>query len=69
MAPIVMPRLVLGIAFLLFFSGLAMASAPTAAFIHKTMFIWVALMAVPFLGERLGLVPVAALGALPHRGK
>jgi hypothetical protein len=29
-------------AFLLFFSGLAMASAPTAAFIHKTMFIWVA---------------------------
>ena len=53
-----------GVAFLLFFSGLAMASAPTAAFIHKTMFIWVALMAVPFLGERLGLVPVAALGGL-----
>jgi drug/metabolite transporter (DMT)-like permease len=53
-----------GIAFLLFFSGLAMASAPTAAFIHKTMFIWVALMAGPFLAERLGPAPIVALGAL-----
>lgn len=50
--------------FVLFFSGLAVATAPTAAFIHKTMFIWVALMAVPLLGERLGLIPVAALGTL-----
>jgi len=53
-----------GVAFLLFFSGLAMASAPSAAFIHKTLFVWVALLAVPFLGERLGLVQVGALGAL-----
>ena len=53
-----------GVAFLLFFSGLAMASAPTAAFIHKTMFIWVALMAGPFLTERLGPAPIAALGLL-----
>ena len=53
-----------GVAFLLFFSGLAMASAPSAAFIHKTLFIWVALLAVPFLGERLGLISLAALGAL-----
>ncbi|HET7169247.1 MAG TPA: DMT family transporter [Candidatus Limnocylindrales bacterium] len=53
-----------GIPFLLFFSGLAMASAPSAAFIHKTMFIWVALMAGPVLGERLGLAPIAALGVL-----
>jgi len=53
-----------GLAFLLFFSGLAMASAPSAAFIHKTLFVWVALLAVPFLGERLGLVQVGALGAL-----
>jgi drug/metabolite transporter (DMT)-like permease len=52
------------IPFLLFFSGLAAATAPTAAFIHKTMFVWVALLAVPFLGERLGLIPVAALGVL-----
>jgi drug/metabolite transporter (DMT)-like permease len=53
-----------GIAFVLFFSGLAMASAPSAAFIHKTMFVWVALMAGPFLGERLGWAPLAALGVL-----
>jgi drug/metabolite transporter (DMT)-like permease len=52
------------IPFVLFFSGLAIATAPTAAFIQKTMFIWVALMAVPLLGERLGLIQVAALGTL-----
>ena len=50
--------------FVLFFSGLAIASAPTAAFIHKTLFIWVVLLAVPFLGERLGWFPIAALGVL-----
>ena len=53
-----------GVAFLLFFSGLAMASAPSAAFIHKTMFLWVALMAGLFLSERLGWAPIAALGLL-----
>lgn len=53
-----------GVAFLLFFTGLAMASAPSAAFIHKTLFVWVALLAVPFLGERLGIIQVGALGAL-----
>lgn len=50
--------------FLLFFSGLAMASAPSAAFIHKTLFVWVAILAVPFLGERLGLAQLAALAVL-----
>jgi len=50
--------------FLLFFTGLAMASAPSAAFIHKTLFIWVALLAVPFLGERLGWLQIGAMGAL-----
>ncbi|HEX7473115.1 MAG TPA: DMT family transporter [Candidatus Limnocylindrales bacterium] len=53
-----------GIAFLLFFSGLAMASAPSAAFIQKTMFVWVAILAVPLLSERLGFVQIAALVAL-----
>ncbi len=53
-----------GVAFLLFFSGLAMASAPSAAFIQKTLFVWVAILAVPFLGERLGAVQLAALAAL-----
>jgi drug/metabolite transporter (DMT)-like permease len=52
------------IPFVLFFTGLAQATAPGAAFIHKPMFIWVALLAVPFLGERLGLLQVLALGAL-----
>ena len=50
--------------FLLFFGGLAQASAPSAAFIHKTLFIWVALLAVPFLGERLGLAQLGALAVL-----
>ena len=50
-----------GIAFLLFFTGLSMASAPSAAFIQKTMFVWVAMLAVPFLGERLGWPQIVAL--------
>jgi drug/metabolite transporter (DMT)-like permease len=50
--------------FLLFFGGLAQASAPSAAFIHKTMFIWVAALAVPLLGERLGWPQLAALAVL-----
>lgn len=50
--------------FVLFFSGLAMASAPSAAFIHKTLFVWVALLAVPLLGERLGWIQLGALGVL-----
>ena len=50
--------------FLLFFTGLAQASAPSAAFIHKTLFVWVALLAVPLLGERLGWAQIGGLGAL-----
>jgi drug/metabolite transporter (DMT)-like permease len=50
--------------FLLFFTGLSMASAPSAAFIHKTLFVWVALLAVPLLRERLGWLQVAALATL-----
>jgi drug/metabolite transporter (DMT)-like permease len=50
--------------FVLFFAGLAQASAPSAAFIQKTMFVWVAILAVPVLGERLGWLQVAALGVL-----
>ncbi|HEX8024937.1 MAG TPA: DMT family transporter [Candidatus Limnocylindrales bacterium] len=50
--------------FVLFFSGLAQASAPSAAFIQKTLFIWVAMLAVPFLGERLGWAQLASLGVL-----
>lgn len=50
--------------FILFFTGLAQASAPSAAFVQKTLFVWVALLAVPFLGERLGWTPLIALAAL-----
>jgi drug/metabolite transporter (DMT)-like permease len=53
-----------GLAFILFFEGLAAASAPSAAFIHSTLFIWVAVLAVPLLGERVGWVQLAALGIL-----
>ena len=52
------------IPFILFFSGLAEATGPGAAFIHKTLFIWVAALAMIFLGERLGIAQVVALVAL-----
>ena len=52
------------IPFILFFSGLAQATGPGAAFIHKTLFIWVAALAMVFLGETLGIAQVVALVAL-----
>ncbi len=53
----------------LFFTGLAQTSAVNASLIHKSLFLWVALLAFPFLKERLtrgqwigvGLVAVANL--------
>ncbi len=50
--------------FLLFFTGLAEASAPAAAVIHKTLFIWVALLGAVLLRERLGVWQVGAIGVL-----
>lgn len=52
------------IPFILFFSGLAEATGPGAAFIHKTLFIWVAALGMVFLGETLGLAQIVALAAL-----
>lgn len=52
------------IPFLLFFEGLARATSTQAAFIHKSLLIWVAILALPLLGERLGWAHVAALGLL-----
>lgn len=49
-----------GVPFLLFFQGLSTASAASAALMQKTLFLWVALLAVPLLKERLG--PWQALG-------
>ena len=47
--------------FVLFFEGLSRASATQAAFIHKTLVIWVALLAVPLLRERIGPPHVLAI--------
>jgi drug/metabolite transporter (DMT)-like permease len=52
-------------AFILFFIGLANTSGSMGAFIHKTMFIWIALGALVFLKDRIKpLFFVAALGLL-----
>ena len=50
--------------FVLFFEGLARASATQAAFIHKTLVVWVAVLAVVLLRERLGPLQLAAIGLL-----
>ena len=50
--------------FVLFFEGLARAEATQAAFIHKTLVVWVALLAVPLLHERLGPGHVGAIALL-----
>jgi len=50
--------------FILFFTGLTLVPAVTASFIHKTLFIWVALLAAPLLKERVGLLQFAALAFL-----
>ena len=52
------------IPFVLFFEGLSRATATQAAFIHKTLVVWVALLAVVFLRERLGPLHVLAIGLL-----
>jgi drug/metabolite transporter (DMT)-like permease len=50
--------------FLLFFEGLARASSVQAAFLHKSLLIWVVLLAWPLLGERIGPLQVVAIGLL-----
>jgi len=50
--------------FLLFFKGLSLTSATNAAFIHKTLFIWVAFLAIPFLKEKISSLQFLALGIL-----
>jgi drug/metabolite transporter (DMT)-like permease len=50
--------------FLLFFEGLSRASSAETAFLHKTLVVWVALLAVPLLGERVGLLQWGAIGLL-----
>jgi drug/metabolite transporter (DMT)-like permease len=53
------------IPFVLFFEGLARAESPVqAGFIHKTLIVWVALLAVPLLHERLTALHVGAIALL-----
>jgi drug/metabolite transporter (DMT)-like permease len=54
-------------AFVLFFEGLSRIASGTpvqAQFIHKTLVVWVAVLAVLVLRERIGLLQVAAVGVL-----
>ncbi len=50
--------------FILFFQGLARVTSADAAFIQKTLVVWVVLLAVPLLRERIGPWHVAAIAAL-----
>ncbi len=53
-----------GAAFIFFFDGLARTAAVPAVFLHDTLIIWVALLALPLLGERLGRWNLAAIALL-----
>jgi drug/metabolite transporter (DMT)-like permease len=50
--------------FVLFFEGLSRVDSGNAAFLHKTLFVWVTVFAVFFLKERLGRWQIAALAML-----
>jgi drug/metabolite transporter (DMT)-like permease len=50
--------------FVLFFEGLAVATSTDAAFIHKTLVVWVAAGAAIVLRERLRLAHLVAIGLL-----
>ncbi|HEX9865706.1 MAG TPA: DMT family transporter [Acidimicrobiia bacterium] len=52
------------IPFVLFFEGLARATASDASFIHKTLLVWVAVLGALILRERIGLVHIAAIALL-----
>ena len=50
--------------FVLFFNGLARESSTNAAFLQKTLVVWVSLLAVPLLRERVGRLQAAAIALL-----
>lgn len=52
------------IPFLLFFKGLQMTSSATGSLIHKTLFVFVAVLAVLFLKEKLNKSIIAAAALL-----
>jgi drug/metabolite transporter (DMT)-like permease len=53
-----------GLAFVLFFDGLAQSEPASAAFWRDTLVLWVAVLAVPFLRERIRWWNVAAVAFL-----
>jgi drug/metabolite transporter (DMT)-like permease len=53
-----------GLAFVLFFNGLAQSAPAPAAFWRDTLVLWVAVLAVPFLRERVRWWNVAAVALL-----
>lgn len=50
------------IPFLLYFEGLRTTPAPIANLIHKTLFLWVATLAIPLLKERLNAWQILGYG-------
>ncbi len=52
------------VAFALFFEGLARASSGQAAFIHKTLVVWVGILAVGLLREKVKPFHILAIGLL-----
>src|SRR5919205_23250 len=50
--------------FVLFFDGLARESSTQAALLQKTLVVWVSILAVPLLRERVGALQVAAVALL-----
>lgn len=50
--------------FYLFFTGLSMIPAINGAIIHKTLFIWVAILAIPFLKEKISRLQIIGVSML-----
>lgn len=50
--------------FALFFTGLTQTSGINAALIHKTLFVWVFLLAVPILKEKVNSWQIFGVGAI-----
>lgn len=49
------------IPFYLYFTGLSQIPAINGAIIHKTLVIWVAIFAIPFLKEKLSKIQISAV--------
>lgn len=53
-----------GVAFALFFTGLAQIGAVSGNLIHKTLYLWVAVLAIPILHERPTLKQIVGYGLI-----